>query len=518
MINIFNEENFALIMPYINQEKAYEMIKAETDLVSALSKLNVDDADRAFKNNLYQPRSFQAFMKGRNILPDVGQYLNNEIIHVLTNKLTFTTPKSQQIKIDSAKAAKFIRKLFKLSYIPETKSVMMYNYALGFWNTDTLVLERFIYEMVQSTLGIKWSSNLQDLILKEVDKKLPIVSQADLNTKGFPFKNATLDYKTNEITSHSPSFFSTISSEVMYDPDASCPIFMNALDKWFTDANTKLFVQEWFGYCLSGSFKSNAFLLVYSSGGEGKSTFFDILSKLVTPINCSAASLSNLNSEFGLEPIVGKKVNISTESGSSAFNTSKLKAITAGEKITVNRKNRSEVDMILTAKLIFLLNELPQLTDRSVGFSRRLLILPFLNTIPIEKQDKNLPQKLNDELSGILNWALEGLKRLHKNQYKFTISAEMKKMHNAYLGKKDIMTYFVECRLDVDESMTHRIRAKDMINTFKIWGLSKNINITQLSSPKVFWREFDRVLSSKNMHYSKDKSGGTGVIKGLKYK
>src|SRR5699024_9244345 len=102
------------------------------------------------------------------------------------------------------------------------------------------------------------------------------------------------------------------------------------------------FIQEWFGYTLSTSHKANAFLIGVGAGANGKSTLFDVLAQLVGIQNVASATLSNFNHQFGFEPLIGKKLNLATESDVDAFKTGNLKAITAGEDISINRKNRME--------------------------------------------------------------------------------------------------------------------------------------------------------------------------------
>ena len=78
--------------------------------------------------------------------------------------------------------------------------------------------------------------------------------------------------------------------------------------EWFDDNDDIAFVQEWFGYVLSKEFKANVFLLVYSQGGEGKSTLFGLLEHIVGIPNTTAISLSNFNQSFGLEPLLHKNL------------------------------------------------------------------------------------------------------------------------------------------------------------------------------------------------------------------
>src|SRR5699024_1612213 len=201
-------------------------------------------------------------------------------------------------------------------------------------------------------------------------------------------------------------------------------------------------------------------------------TLFDVLAQLVGIQNVSSAPLSNFNSEFGLEPLIGKKLNLATESDVDAFKTGKLKALTAGEDISVNRKNKQEVTITLPTKLVFLMNALPLLNDDSFGFERRLMILPFDKTFLPHEQDKELPKKLNNELEGILVWALEGLRRLLQNNYNFTVSNTMQKEKEKYFGIGNPIVKFIgEC---IIAKPAHVMDSTEFINASKIWMTSQN--------------------------------------------
>lgn len=440
------------------------------------------------------------------------------IQELLLNRYSYTIPgNSDNRRASSSSISSLVRQIFKIVMIKETGDLYIYNFHCGLWGSGDLPIKRLIYELVRIGMQLEWSSLLEKKIIDELERKVPAIEWKDFNQEGFPFRNMTLNYRTLTMHAHDPSYFSTIKSDVSYDPKATCPTFMSMLNVWFKgETDTQHFAQEWFGYCLAGGHQANAFLLVYSKGGEGKSTFFGVLENLIGPINSSAATLGNLNTDFGLEPLVGKKVNISTESGSSAFNTSKLKAITAGEKITVNRKNMAETDMILPAKLIFLLNELPQLSDNSLGFARRLLILPFLNVLSADKQDKHLAKKLNNELSGILNWALEGLQRLKNNNYNFTISKSMIAIQNRYLSSSNVMKLYIKNRIVIDNNLINKVETRVFITDFIQWASQQNLQYLHLASPKKFWSEFEKNATLLGINYVKTKSNGRQIVKGIR--
>lgn len=107
------------------------------------------------------------------------------------------------------------------------------------------------------------------------------------------------------------------------------------------------------------------------------------------------------------------------------------------------------------ARLLFSCNELPaNYVDRTDGFYRRLIILPFLKQVEESKIDTALLTKLQNEVDGIIQWALEGLLRLINNNYQFTKSDTTQSVLNEYRKQSNNVIWFVEehCDLAVDVS------------------------------------------------------------------
>src|SRR5699024_219497 len=325
--------------------------------------------------------------------------------------------------------------------------------------------------------------------------------------------NLTYDFSKQVALTHQPTFLTTYSSPVTYDEASACPKFMSMLDTLFHEQDTKDFVQEWFGYCLSTSHKANAFVIGVGKGSNGKSTLFDVLAKIVGMHNVSSAPLSNLNTTFGLEPILGKKLNIATESSTESFTTAKLKAITAGEAVTVNRKNKPEITTVIDAKLMFLVNELPLLSDTSHGLVRRLLILPFNKSIPVEQQDKGLSKALERELSGILNWSLSGFERLVLNNYVFTESSEMLSAKNRYIGNANPVESFIEAHIIQD--IGNRLYSSEVLTKYINWMQTQGLPLKGTGSPQIFWMKFKESMDTVGIHFTKSKSNGQSVVRDI---
>ena len=112
---------------------------------------------------------------------------------------------------------------------------------------------------------------------------------------------------------------------------------------------------------------------------------------------------------------IGKLANIAPEAGDlDRVAEGVLKQFVAGDRMYFDRKGVPGINAHPTARLILAANNRPRFRDRSLGMWRRMVIVPFRRTIPEADQDPRLSEKLLVELPGILNWAVEGLRRLRE--------------------------------------------------------------------------------------------------------
>ena len=172
------------------------------------------------------------------------------------------------------------------------------------------------------------------------------------------------------------------------------------------------------------------------------------LEALLGKANTSAVPLGLFGERFQLVPTIGKLVNLSPEADSSDRpHMGTLKAFTAGDPLTIDRKGLPQITVTPTAKLIISANSRPTFVDRSDGLWRRLEVIPFNITIPAEKQGAGLVGRLSSELPGIFNWALIGLKRL-RSQNAFTKSAVVQAAVEEYKLESNSARMFInECGL-----------------------------------------------------------------------
>lgn len=85
-----------------------------------------------------------------------------------------------------------------------------------------------------------------------------------------------------------------------------------------------------------------------------------------------------------------------------------VKQITGGEPITARFLRQEYFEFQPEFKVFFTTNHKPIIKGMDEGIWRRVRMMPFTVTIPKDKVDRKLPKKLAMEMSGILNWAIEG--------------------------------------------------------------------------------------------------------------
>jgi putative DNA primase/helicase len=241
-------------------------------------------------------------------------------------------------------------------------------------------------------------------------------------------KNGLLDLRTLELKSHSPGFLSTIRIPVSYDPIADCPRIKKFLTEVLPQEDIPK-VLEFTGYLLVPSYHHNKIFLYAGGGRNGKSKLIALQCRLIGADNCSHVSLHDLQSDrFAAASLYGKLLNSHPDiSGKKLPNADVLKSLSGEDRIEAQFKFKQRFSFTNHAKLLFSANEVPQINDESDAFYRRWEIVNFPNRFEdaedsakgVQKANKKLIDELStdEELSGFLNLALEGLHRLEKQGY-----------------------------------------------------------------------------------------------------
>ena len=238
-------------------------------------------------------------------------------------------------------------------------------------------------------------------------------------------QNGVLNIEKRTLAPHDPSRGFRYVLPYGYDPNAKAPRFDLFLDE-VTGGDKKLraILEEFGGWALSGDeYWLHKCLLLSGEGKNGKSKFINALRFVAGVDNISAVSLNALiESQNNRQLLEGKLFNIASEmSHRDMRDTDIFKRLTEGGVVDVKQMWYQPYLMENRTKLIFACNNIPDTTDQSYGFLRRMLIVPFNQTFEGAAEDKYLDEKFKAELPGIFNIFLEGYRRL-KAQGEFTES------------------------------------------------------------------------------------------------
>jgi putative DNA primase/helicase len=227
-----------------------------------------------------------------------------------------------------------------------------------------------------------------------------------------------------------------------YDPDATAPKFQAYLKRVLPEKELQDIVAEFFGYVFTKNLKLEKALLPYGTGANGKSVLFDVMNGLLGKENTANYSLSDLMEEHNRAQIAHKLLNYGSEIN-AALTRDVLKNLISCEPIMARLKYGNSFLMERYAKLCFNCNELPKDVEQTEAYFRRFLIIPFRVTLPESEWVVDLAQQIiKEELAGVFNWVLAGLKRLLA-QKKFTDSQIVREMIAEYKRESDSVACFL---------------------------------------------------------------------------
>jgi putative DNA primase/helicase len=229
--------------------------------------------------------------------------------------------------------------------------------------------------------------------------------------------NGLLHLPTRKLLPHSPNFFSLNAVDYAFEPDAGEPHgwleFLNIL--WGDDQEAIDTLQEVFGLALTGNTAHQKAFLLIGPRRSGKGTIARVLAGTIGPENVAGPSLSGLAQNFGLEPLVGKRLAIIPDArlrrADQQIVAERLLSITGEDLLTIDRKNLRAWTGRLSARFLILTNELPWLMDASGALVSRFIVLTLTKSF-YGREDKMLTDRLLRERPKILNWAIAGWDRL----------------------------------------------------------------------------------------------------------
>lgn len=288
--------------------------------------------------------------------------------------------------------------------------------------------------------------------------------QLDVNDYILNVQNGTLDLSGDKpiFMEHSPDMLLSKICNVNYEPSAKCEVWEKFINEIMQNDKSKIeYLQKIAGLSLTGNTsEETAFILYGSTTRNGKSTLCETLIYLLgdyalTMRPETLATKQNTDSRQANGDVARlcgcRFVNASEPPKRMLFDTALLKSLLGRDSITARFLHQREFEFIPKFKLVINTNYLPVITDDTIFSSGRLNVVSFDRHFEPHEQDKHLKDKLRrkEELSGILNWCLEGLRLYRKDGLK--APAAVQKATNAYRADSDKIGNFInECLKKTD--------------------------------------------------------------------
>ncbi len=266
-----------------------------------------------------------------------------------------------------------------------------------------------------------------------------------------------MDLRTGELRPHDREDLITKLAPVSYDSEAKCETWRAFLDK-IMDGNTDLieYLKRAVGYSLTGDTTEQCLFILHGSGANGKSTFVETIHTLLGDYAQKTETRSfmqqkNEGVRNDLARLKGVRFASAVEiMQGQRLNEALIKEATGGDRITARFLFKEYFEFRPEFKLFLACNHKPEIRGTDEGIWRRVKLVPFEVTIPPEQRDKRLLEKLETELPGILNWAMEGCQEWRRNGLQDP--EEITAATASYRQEMDLLALFIDecCQLDED--------------------------------------------------------------------
>ncbi|MEA4863590.1 MAG: phage/plasmid primase, P4 family [Victivallaceae bacterium] len=271
----------------------------------------------------------------------------------------------------------------------------------------------------------------------------------------------------------SPSFHSRNALPVSYDAQAVCHRFIYELLASAMSPSDIDLLQQYMGQCLLGTNLSQTILMLTGTAGGGKSTLANIIEMLVGLDNSVELRTENLNGRFEIGRALGKTLLAAKDVNGDFLSTKgaqRLKALTGNDRLTAEYKNKNDVlEMFGDFNVIITANTdlVPRFNGDADAWRRRLRIIRYdRQPLPLEKRIANFDRLLiEEEGSGILNFALAGAAKLLANHGRLTIQQTQQDAVEQLIAGANPYEYFVRNYVVPDPD--HTITSATLLFNFK---------------------------------------------------
>lgn len=332
--------------------------------------------------------------------------------------------------------------------ITSTKPERIFRYDHGVY----IEAEQFLEDLIEREFFDITTNNLVKDAIGKIKRQTHIDSSEFNASRVLNVKNGLLNLDTLKIEKHSPACISTSQLQWDYNPRADCPRFKKFLSEVAQPQDIPL-IQELLGWLLWPDYDIHKAVMLEGQGRNGKGTLLRVTTAFLGKENVSHVMLQSLVADkFAAADLFGKVANIGGDLPDiDLSDTAMFKGLTGSDDARVQHKYSHAFDFRNRAKMWFSANKIPRSKDDSYAFYARWIIISFLNTF---KDDPTLEARLTtpEEMSGLLNYALQGLARLKANGWKFSYDKTVEDVELMYKRNANPVFAFLQDECEYSES------------------------------------------------------------------
>jgi putative DNA primase/helicase len=297
-------------------------------------------------------------------------------------------------------------------------------------------------------------------------------------------ENGTIDLRTGSLRPHRAEDLITKLAPVEFEVTAEAPTFERFLKQVLVEDELIAFVQRFLGYSLTGSVEERAMAVLHGVGKNGKSTlvelFQDLLGDYSTAISTQTlmnTRYSDATTQYQLAVLNGVRfISAAETKKGQELDETVVKHITGGDTITARAPYGQFFTYRPQFKIWMSTNHKPEIPDGSEAIWDRLRLVPFNQRFADGKADKRLPQKLREELSGVLLWAVEGCVEWYQNELGSAPAVEAATAK--YRAETDVYERFFGDVCVFGPEM--RVGKTDLFNAWERWCTEEGEDATSL--------------------------------------
>jgi len=325
----------------------------------------------------------------------------------------------------------------------------IYHYEHGVYLDDGEVL---LEALIEEEFSEYTSNKLIADVIGKVKRRTYIDRDAFNAGHFLNVKNGLLDLDTLELKPHTPDYLSTAQINVTYDENAKAPRIQKFLREVARPEDVAL-IEELIGWLLWPDYNIHAAVMLLGPGRNGKGTLLRLITAFLGPKSIANVTLQDLVADrFAKADLYGRLANIGGDlPARDLSDTAAFRNLTGGDDNRAQEKYRAAFNFRNKAKMLFSANQLPRSPDDTYAYYSRWILLEFLHTFDPRSGtgDPDLDSKLQtpEELSGLLNIALAGLKRLRENGWRFSYDKTVEDVEILYKRNSNPVVAFLmdEC-------------------------------------------------------------------------